>query len=102
MKCQFNNATLSTIIEQALVYQCACPAQVAELLLEMRRVKQYEDSCLENQNDHLAVTHQKISEAVTEAHIILERCLDEVLDHEGWDRSTFKMPAYLRPKSEGN
>lgn len=99
MKTRFNDDILSKIIEQALVYQCACPAQVAELLLELRRVEQYEIACLETEDDHLAITHRKIAESVAAAHVILEQCLDEVLDHEGWDRSTWKMPEDLRSKA---
>lgn len=96
MKEKFPTPVLDTIIEQALVYQCACPAQVAELLLELRRVERYEQKCLEDEQSHLALTHRTIAASVAEAHAILEQCLDEVLTIEQWDRTTWKMPEGLR------
>lgn len=87
---------MNKIIEQALIYQCACPAQVAELLLELRRVEKYESDCLNGATDHLADSHILIAREVAKAHHILEDCLDKVLDIEGWDRGSYHMPEGLR------
>jgi len=99
MNKKFPETKIKKIIEEAMTYKCACPAQVAELLLELRRVEAYERSCLEKTNDHLAETHSTILEAVDVVHERLETCLDRVLDIEGWDRSSLKMPEDLRRRS---
>ena len=96
MERQFDDSSVKKIVNQAMIYQCACPAQVAELLLELRRVEAYEQECLEQENDELASTHVTISKAVREAHQVLEKGLDDVLDLEGWDRRSFDMPEHLR------
>ncbi|MEN3373731.1 hypothetical protein [Dechloromonas sp. ZS-1] len=42
------------------------------------------------------VVHQRIAAAAIDAHARMEACLDEVLDLEGWDRVTLRMPEGLR------
>jgi hypothetical protein len=74
---RFANQQLEQIIEEALIYMCACPAQVAEELLRLRRVFAYQINC--------------ISEG---------SLLDEVLALEGWDLQTLKMPEGLRKLRE--
>lgn len=100
MKKRFSDSDVKKIVESAMVYQCACPAQVAELLLELRRVEAYESGCLEKANDHLSKTHIAIRDAVADVHERMENCLDEVLEIEGWDRNTMEMPENLRSQQD--
>lgn len=95
MKIHFSKHELDKIRDQAMVYRCACPAQLSELLTSVRRVYDYELKCLEKK-DSLEETHLAISEAVRACHAILEDCLDRVLDQEQWDRETLDMPPDLR------
>jgi len=48
---------------------------------------------------HLQV-HQRIAEVTKQAHQLMEQCLDEILDLEGWDRATLEMPVGLRTRIE--
>lgn len=98
LKKQFDDEALRLIIDQALTYRCACPAQVAELILKSRAVHDYEVQCLENADDDLPDTHRAIAQTVGQAHELLEACLDHVLHLEGWDRETLEMPEGLRKK----
>ena len=41
MKTRFSAVEVSKIIDQALIYQCACPAQVATTILELRDLFDY-------------------------------------------------------------
>ena len=82
-----------------MVYQCACPAQVAELILRSREVYDYEVNCLK-QSDHLQETHQTIAETLVSTLDAYEDCLDRVLDIEGWDRDSLEMPAFLRERKQ--
>jgi hypothetical protein len=36
--------------------------------------------------------HQRIAEVTKQAHQLMEQCLDDILDMEGWDRTKLKMP----------
>ncbi len=96
---RFTNQQLEQIIEEALIYMCACPAQVAEELLRLRRVYAYQKNCI-SEGSLLAEVHQCISEATESAHAVMEKCLDDVLVLEGWDLQTLKMPEGLRKLRE--
>lgn len=98
MQKKFSDEELRTIIDQAVTYRCACPSQVAELLLKSRSVHDYEQRCLTEENN-LPETHHAISKAVAEAHVLYEECLDQVLDIEGWDKASLVMPEGLRQKA---
>jgi hypothetical protein len=98
MKEQFPDTYLRAIIDEAVTYRCACPAQVAELILKSRSVYDYEQRCL-SEEDNLPETHHAISKTVEEAHRLYEKCLDEVLDLEGWDKDNLVMPEGLRKKA---
>ena len=93
----YSSEDISRIIDQALVYQCACPAQIATTLLELRDLFDYQVKCGEA-DDTNARVHDAIAAATLEAHARMERCLDEVLEIEGWDRKTLTMPAQLRKR----
>ena len=97
MKTRFSAMQISRIIDQALIYQCACPAQVATTLLELRDLYDYQLMCRNADADARAV-HEAIAAATEEVHARMEACLDEVLALEGWDRETLEMPAGLRKK----
>ncbi len=96
---QFDEADLGKIIEEALIYMCACPAQVAEQILNCRRLIKYQHACEQDpKNDQLV--HQTIGASSIEAHEIFERCLDQILTIEGWDRETLTMPKGLRRRRD--
>lgn len=103
---RFSDDQLSRIRDEAMVYQCACPAQVAEALQKLRRLHEYQLNCLTlgDGSDPPAgtgeTTHRAIALAVARAHQTMEKCLDEVLEFEGWDRDTLRMPEGLRKRRD--
>lgn len=92
---RFSDAQLQTIIEEATIYMCACPAQVAVSLRQLRELIRYQTGCQQEEKSE-ALVHQKIAQAGSDAHAIMEICMDEILTIEGWDRETLKMPEGLR------
>lgn len=92
---KFSEQELESIIEESLIYMCACPAQVAEQVRHLRRLIGYQNNCEVQPNADLKV-HQSIIKAAEEAHAIMENCMETILAIEGWDRQTLKMPAGLR------
>lgn len=98
MKKKFSDEDLRRIVDQAVTYRCACPAQMAELILKSRSVYEYEQRCLQ-EDDNLPETHRAISETVLQTHVDFEDCLERVLDIEGWDLQTLEMPEGLRKKA---
>jgi hypothetical protein len=92
---RFTDLQLETIIDEATVYLCACPAQVAEQIRQLRHLIRYQSDCVQQQDGDPRV-HQSILEVSLQAHAMMEACIDEVLDLEGWDRVTLKMPEGLR------
>lgn len=97
MKEQFNPAQISKVIDQALVYQCACPAQVCKSIFELRELYEYQINCVnDNTNDQLV--HNTIAEATEKAHEIMEECLKKILEIEGWDQTNLVMPELLKKK----
>lgn len=98
MKYQFDSFSLSRIIDQALVYQCACPAQVCRSILELRELYDYQRDCANDSVNDRSV-HDTIAEATSLAHETMEQCLDQILVIEGWDKTTLTMPESLRKKT---
>ena len=98
MKHQFDSFSLSRIIDQALVYQCACPAQVCRSILELRELYDYQRDCANDSVNDRSV-HDTIAEATSLAHETMEQCLDRILVIEGWDTATLTMPESLRKKT---
>jgi len=94
---RFSDAELGTIIEEGMIYMCACPAQLAEALRKLRELHRYQMRCI-NQTANDAVVHGAIADSTTQAHALLQDCLDRVLDLEQWDRSTLQMPPHLRQR----
>ena len=92
---RFSDQQLTKIIDEATIYMCACPAQVAEQIVRLRGLVRYQEDC-DRQRDTDSVVHQSIAKASLQALQIMEDCLDELLDLEGWDRTTMTMPEGLR------
>lgn len=91
---RFSKQQLHTIIEEATIAMCACPAQVCQQLLELVALYEYQEQCLlRNANREV---HDAIAAATVQAHAALEDCLDRILTLEGWDRATLKMPEGLQ------
>jgi hypothetical protein len=98
MQERFPAAQVSRVLDQALVYQCACPAQVCRALFELRELHDYQRACADDTaNDRLV--HETIAEATARAHAVMEECLARVLEIEGWDPVTLTLPEALRGKA---
>ncbi len=94
MEIRFSNEVITKILEQSMIYQCACPAQVCRAINELRGLFAYQAGCL-NLSDTDTAVHQRIVEAVKVSHAEMERCLDDILRLEGWDMNTYQMPEAL-------
>ena len=92
---RFTDAELGKVIEEGMIYMCACPAQVAEAMRKLRELHRYQLRCL-TQPANDATVHSALAESTIQAHAILQDCLDQVLDLEKWDRATLQMPENLR------
>lgn len=97
MKEMFTAAQVSRIIDQALIYQCACPAQVGRAIFELRELYAYQVSCGNDTTNDERV-HAAIARATEQSHEAMEACLDEILIIEGWDKATLSLPESLRVK----
>lgn len=97
MKQKFTTAQISKVIDQALIYQCACPAQVCRAIFELRELHDYQLNCANDEVNDRKV-HLAIAEATEQSHQLMEECLEKVLRIEGWDMSTLTMPESLRKK----
>lgn len=95
MQTRYTREQLARIREQALVYQCACPAQVSKLISELLALHRYQEDCL-NRTDVDVRVHQAIATAAREIYPRAEQCLTEVLMLEGWDMETLTMPDSLK------
>lgn len=94
---RFSDQELEQIVEEATIYMCACPGQVAVQLRSLRELYRYQLCCAtEPEND--GSVHSHIAAAIAQSHAIMEVCLEQVLALEGWDRQTLKMPEGLRRK----
>ena len=92
---KFQDGELETIVEEAAIYMCACPGQVATEIRGLRSLIRYQRDCIHGGKTPETV-HQTIEASAREAHALMEACLERVLEIEGWDRKTLKMPAGLR------
>lgn len=92
---KFNDSELETIVEEAAIYMCACPGQVASEIRGLRCLIRYQRDCIHSRKS-LNTVHQTIEASAKEAHALMETCLERVLEIEGWDRKTLKMPTGLR------
>lgn len=93
----YSNTQLEKIREQGFVYMCACPSQVSEQIVRLRRLFTYQQNCINESETMLDLkTHQLIAKATSRAHDIMQDCLHDVLVHEKWDLETLEMPENLR------
>ena len=97
MKENFDPYQISKVLDQSLVYQCACPAQVCRAIFELRDLYRYQMDCI-NDSDNDRLVHQAIADAAEKSHALMEECLTRVLDIEGWDVATLVMPEALKAK----
>jgi hypothetical protein len=93
---RFSAGQLRQIVEEAMIYMCACPAQVAKEVSGLRELYAYQRDCLGRSSPALVPVHERIAEATRRAHAEMEACLADVLALEGWDMTTLTMPAGLR------
>lgn len=95
MEQRFDNESLEKIIDASLIYMCACPAQVAKAIKDLRALYDYQLNCISQGalNDEV---HQLIARTAEENHKNMEDTLDHVLTIEQWDRETLEMPEGLR------
>lgn len=91
----FTDAEIGKVIEQAMIYMCACPAQVAASLRTVRELHRYQERCMLTPEVDKTV-HIEIEKAATQAHNLLQDCLLKIMEIEGWDRKTLEMPEGLR------
>jgi hypothetical protein len=94
---QFSDQQLEHILEQSIVYSCACPAQVCKTLMQERELFAYQAKCLNLTTTDEAV-HRAIAESVQATHREKEQCLVKVLELEGWDSKTLTMPEDLQKR----
>ena len=94
---RFTDAELNSVIEQGMIYMCACPAQVADCLRTLRELLRDPNQCSENPHNDYEV-HTAIARRVSAAHETMQRCLDEIVELEKWDRTTMLMPEDLRKR----
>jgi len=97
METKFSHEVISHILEQSLIYQCACPAQVCKNIGEQRALYAYQQGCL-NLTDTDRAVHQSIASSVMLCHAEMEKCLETILILENWDMDTFDMPELLKNK----
>ena len=98
MKEQFSAAQVSRIIDQSLIYQCACPAQVCRAIFELRELYEYQMNCANNTANDKRV-HTAIAQATEKSHAVMEACLADILAIEGWDPQTLTLPESLKQKT---
>ncbi len=91
---RFSKEVLMRIVEQAMIYQCACPAQICKAISQVRELYAYQQDCLTMSDTDKAV-HERIAATCARNHGELEQCLEDVLKLEGWDLTTYEMPSNL-------
>lgn len=96
---RYSAQQLAIITDQALLYSCACPAQLAAQIMALRALHTDQLGCMNEAPDLLA-THLRIARAAELAHAELEQALADVLQGEGWDPVTLCMPENLRIRLE--
>ena len=91
---KFTAIQLAIINNQAALYTCACPVHVSLQITNLRKLFDYEKMCMETPTESSLEmqVHQRIAEVTKQAHQLMEQCLDDILDMEGWDRTKLKMP----------
>ncbi len=70
MKERYNAEQISKVIDQALIYQCACPAQVCKAIFELRELYDYQINCASDSKNN-ALVHKTIAAATEASHEIM-------------------------------
>lgn len=97
LETKFSNQQLRRINLQSILYLCSCPSQVGLQIDSLRKLYEYQANCAERERIDLQIqVHERIAEATMAAHKIMEDCLQDVLNLEGWDPETLEMPEGLR------
>ena len=93
---KFTALQLAIINEQAALYTCACPVHISLQIANLRKLFDYQKMCMSmdnaTENTVEMQVHQRIAEVTKQAHQLMEQCLDDILDMEGWDRKKLEMP----------
>ena len=95
IKATFSDEDISRILDQALVYQCACPAQICKSIIGLRELYDYQNKCI-NRDETDQRVHNTIAKSTEAAHEEMEKCLKDVLYIEGWDLENLTMPEDLK------
>lgn len=93
----YSEEQLVYIRNQALIYQCACPAHVTVVIDAIRTLHNQQVNCL-NESDTDNAVHMRIKESAEKNHSELEKCLTDILKLEGWNLDTLVMPEYLKKR----
>ncbi len=99
---KFTSLQLAIINNQAALYTCACPVHISMQITNLRKLFDYQKTCIDlpSESDVNIKVHERIAEVTKQAHQLMEQCLDEILDMEGWDRAKLEMPVGLRTRIE--
>ena len=93
---KFTALQLAIINDQAALYTCACPVHISLQITNLRKLFDYQKTCMDgdtpSENSVEMQVHQRIAEVTKQAHQLMEQCLDDILDMEGWDRTKLEMP----------
>ncbi len=101
LEVKFTDAQLRRINLQSILYLCSCPSQVGMQIDSLRQLYDYQANCAEQgRTDLQNRVHQRIAEATIAAHRIMEDCLTDVMQLEGWDPVTMEMSKGLRAMLE--
>jgi hypothetical protein len=103
---KFSALQLAIINDQAALYTCSCPVHISLQIANLRKLFDYQKECIALEtsadSDVQIQVHRRIAEVTKQAHQLMEQCLDEVLDLEGWDRTKLEMPQGIRKRIEIN
>jgi len=99
---KFTALQLAIINDQAAIYTCACPVHISMQITNLRKLFDYQKTCMDvpSESDVHMQVHKRIAEVTKQAHQLMEQCLDEILDLEGWDKNKLEMPAGIRTRIE--
>lgn len=97
---KFTALQLDIINKQAELYKCVCPIHVSMQIINLRKLFDYQNTCMDmpTEGDAQMQVHKLIAEVTKQSHQLMEQCLDEILDLEGWDKNTLQMPAGIRTR----
>ena len=101
---KFTALQLAIINNEAALYTCACPVHISMQITNLRKLFDYQKTCMElpPENNIQIQVHQRIAEVTKQAHQLMEQCLDDILDLEGWDKNKLEMPPGIRTRIKKN